>query len=295
MMGPWAFGPGQRERAYTNPPLYADYPDPDIIRVGEDFYFASTTFANSPGLVLLHSKDLVNWETVGYVIDRLDGDPKYDLAGGTAYRNGVFAPSLRYHKGAFYVAVTPNGKPTRIYYSKDIRSPWKPTAGAVRQEPVQDDERARLDLERQQSCAGQGCGIEPDGLGAQAVAEEAAPQRPLVAARCGLQAAVLEGRILEREPEAHDALRLGGRSASWWQITSPPIRGCLKMYMDWSSSGRATPSAPTSSASAGRRENRSKTGSRSWSAWPTLLIERSLACRSLPSWSNASSSKKNRI
>src|SRR3954463_15028352 len=73
---------------YTNPPLYADYPDPDIIRVGEDFYFASTTFANSPGLVLLHSKDLVNWETVGYVIDRLDGDPKYDLAGGTAYRNG---------------------------------------------------------------------------------------------------------------------------------------------------------------------------------------------------------------
>ena len=110
---------------YTNPPLYADYPDPDIIRVGEDFYFASTTFANSPGLVLLHSKDLVNWETVGYVIDRLDGDPKYDLAGGTAYRNGVFAPSLRYHKGTLYVAVTPNGKPTRIYYSKDIRGPWK--------------------------------------------------------------------------------------------------------------------------------------------------------------------------
>ena len=114
-----------RDGTYTNPPLYADYPDPDIIRVGDDFYFASTTFANSPGLVLLHSQDLVNWETVGYVIDRLDGDPKYDMAGGTAYRNGVFAPSLRYHKGTFYVAVTPNGKPTRIYYSRDIRGPWK--------------------------------------------------------------------------------------------------------------------------------------------------------------------------
>ncbi len=58
------------------PPLHADYPDPDIIRVGDDFYFASTTFVNSPGLVLLHSKDLVNWETVGYIIDRLDGDRK---------------------------------------------------------------------------------------------------------------------------------------------------------------------------------------------------------------------------
>ena len=85
---------------YTNPPLHADYPDPDVIRVGDDFYFASTTFVNSPGLVLLHSKDLVNWDTVGYVIDRLDGDRKYDMKGGTAYRGGVFAPSLRCARGS---------------------------------------------------------------------------------------------------------------------------------------------------------------------------------------------------
>ncbi len=110
---------------YTNPPLYADYPDPDIIRVGENFYFASTTFVNSPGLVTLQSKDLVNWETVGYVIERLDGDPKYDMTGGTAYRNGVFAPSLRYHNETFYIALTPNGKPTRIYETRDIRGPWQ--------------------------------------------------------------------------------------------------------------------------------------------------------------------------
>ena len=82
---------------YTNPPLHTDYPDPDIIRVGEDFYFASNTFVNSPGLVILHLKDLVNWETVGYVIGCLDGDSKYDMVGGTAYRNGVFAPSLRFN------------------------------------------------------------------------------------------------------------------------------------------------------------------------------------------------------
>ncbi|OYX95348.1 MAG: hypothetical protein B7Y78_05245, partial [Caulobacter sp. 35-67-4] len=47
---------------YRNPPLNADYPDPDIIRVGEDFYFASTTFVNTPGLTILHSRDLVNWD-----------------------------------------------------------------------------------------------------------------------------------------------------------------------------------------------------------------------------------------
>ena len=110
---------------YTNPPLFADYPDPDVVRVGEDFYLVSTTFVNSPGLVVLHSRDLVNWDTVGYVVDRLDGDPKYDMVGGTAYRNGVFAPSLRHRDGTFYVAVTPNGKRTRIYSAKDPRGPWE--------------------------------------------------------------------------------------------------------------------------------------------------------------------------
>jgi beta-xylosidase len=109
---------------FTNPPLYADYPDPDIIRVGEDFYFATTTFVNSPGLKLLHSKDLVNWEIVSNVVTRLDGDPKYDMNGGTSYRHGIFAPSLRYHNGTFYIAVTPVGQSTRIYRSRDPKGPW---------------------------------------------------------------------------------------------------------------------------------------------------------------------------
>ena len=109
---------------YSNPPLYADFPDPDIIRVGEDFYFATTTFANTPGLTLLHSRDLVNWEYAGHVISRLDGRDAYDLKGGNAYRAGVYAPSLRYHDGVFYIAVTPNGQNTRIYRSRDIKGPW---------------------------------------------------------------------------------------------------------------------------------------------------------------------------
>ncbi|MGN6208937.1 glycoside hydrolase family 43 protein [Asticcacaulis sp.] len=109
---------------YNNPPLYADFPDPDIIRVGSDFYFATTTFANTPGLTILHSKDLVNWEYAGHVMPRLDGRDAYDLKGGTAYRAGVYAPSLRYHNGVFYIAVTPNGQNTRIYRTTDIKGPW---------------------------------------------------------------------------------------------------------------------------------------------------------------------------
>ncbi len=109
---------------YHNPPLYADYPDPDIIRVGDDFYFASTTFVNAPGLTLLHSKDLVNWDILGHVTPRLEGDPKYDLENGGDYRHGLFAPSLRYHDGRFYIAVTPVGRNTRIYSAATMGGPW---------------------------------------------------------------------------------------------------------------------------------------------------------------------------
>lgn len=109
---------------FTNPPLHADYPDPDIIRVGEDFYFATTTFANSPGLRILHSKDLVNWEIISHVVDRLEGREQYDLKNGNAYRSGVFAPSIRHHKGIFYVVVTPVGQHTRIYQTKDPKGKW---------------------------------------------------------------------------------------------------------------------------------------------------------------------------
>lgn len=112
---------------YTNPPLNADYPDPDVIRVGEDFYMVSTTFAGSPGLAVLRSRDLVNWTTIGNVVSRLGGDPRYDMQGGTLYRNGIFAPSIRYSDGTFYVAVQPNGtgQGLQIYYAKDPAGDWQ--------------------------------------------------------------------------------------------------------------------------------------------------------------------------
>jgi beta-xylosidase len=120
-----AWNSDNHDGTFTNPPLYADYPDPDIIRVGEDFFLATTTFVNSPGLTILHSRDLVNWEIVSHVIPRLDGRPQYDLKDGSAYRSGVFAPSLRFHDGTFYVVTTPVGQNTRVYYARNIRGPWQ--------------------------------------------------------------------------------------------------------------------------------------------------------------------------
>lgn len=112
---------------YTNPPLYADFPDPDIIRVDDDFYMVSTTFVNSPGLAVLHSKDLVNWTTIGNVVDRLQGHPGYDMIGGPLYRNGNFAPSIRHHDGTYYVAVQPNGtgQGLQIYHTQDPAGDWQ--------------------------------------------------------------------------------------------------------------------------------------------------------------------------
>ncbi|WP_457419759.1 glycoside hydrolase family 43 protein [Roseateles sp. P5_E7] len=111
--------------SYSNPPLYADYPDPDVIRVGDDFYFATTTFANSPGLRILHSRDLINWRIAGHVLPKLEGGPAFDLQGGGVYRRGVFAPSLRFHNGEFVIAFTVVGQNTRLCRAARVAGPWR--------------------------------------------------------------------------------------------------------------------------------------------------------------------------
>jgi beta-xylosidase len=112
---------------YVNPPIYADYPDPDIIRVGNDFYFTTTTFIDLPGLTILHSQDLVHWEIVTHLIPQLTGSPNYNITNGIQnYGNGVFASSIRYYNGTFYVVDQPNGQPTAtIFYSTNIAGPWQ--------------------------------------------------------------------------------------------------------------------------------------------------------------------------
>jgi beta-xylosidase len=108
--------PGMAATTYRNPILYADYSDPDVIRAGKDYYLAASSFHFSPGLPILHSRDLVHWSILGHVLPKLTFAPEYDMPGpfalndatskptiGTRYAGGVWAPSLRYHKGLFYI------------------------------------------------------------------------------------------------------------------------------------------------------------------------------------------------
>lgn len=110
---------------FTNPPLYADYPDSDIIRVGRDFYMVSTTFVDSPGIAILHSKDLVNWKIVSHAASVVNGGNRFNMIGGTAYRQGFWAASIRYHNGTFYVVDNPTFGNARVYYTTNIAGPWR--------------------------------------------------------------------------------------------------------------------------------------------------------------------------
>jgi len=110
---------------YSNPLFYEEFEDPDVIRVGEDYYLAGTTMHMNPAVQIMHSKDLVNWELVGYCTDRLDLGPAYRLEGGNIYGRGIWAPCLRYHKGTFYVFSNVNGAGLQVFRSKSIHGPWE--------------------------------------------------------------------------------------------------------------------------------------------------------------------------
>ena len=111
---------------YSNPLFYEEFEDPDVIRVGEDYYLAGTTMHMMPGLIIMHSKDLVNWELASYCIDKLDLGPDYRLENGrNIYGRGIWAPCIRYHDGMFYVFSNVNGGGLQVFRSKDPKGPWR--------------------------------------------------------------------------------------------------------------------------------------------------------------------------
>ena len=114
--------------AAQNPVIWADVPDVSTIRVGDTYYMSSTTMHMSPGLPIMKSSDLVNWEIAGYAYDRLVENDKMNLENGQdAYGKGSWASSLRYHNGMFYAATfsATTGK-THVYKTRDIESgPWQ--------------------------------------------------------------------------------------------------------------------------------------------------------------------------
>jgi beta-xylosidase len=112
----------------TNPIIYADVPDISIVRVGNSYYMSSTTMHMSPGVPIMKSNDLVNWKLVNYAYDTLANVEALNLTNGkSAYGEGSWASSIRFHNGSYYVSTfaLTTGK-THIYSTKDIeKGPWK--------------------------------------------------------------------------------------------------------------------------------------------------------------------------
>lgn len=91
---------------YTNPVINADYPDPDIIRVGKDYYMVSSSFVAMPGIPVCHSRDLINWRIIGHAYDSITFRPQYRMEDEkTAYSRLCWAPTIRYHEGIYYIGV----------------------------------------------------------------------------------------------------------------------------------------------------------------------------------------------
>ena len=133
----------QGNGTYKNPVLYADYSDPDVCRVGDDFYMTASSFNCIPGLPVLHSKDLVNWTLIGHAVTKLPPDTIFSRP---QHGNGIWAPSIRYHNDEFYIYY---GDPDFGIYmtkTKDPAGEWepltlvKPGKGLIDSCPLWDDD-----------------------------------------------------------------------------------------------------------------------------------------------------------
>ncbi len=114
--------------SFRNPVINADVPDISVCKVADNYYMISTTMHLMPGGPIMKSKDMVNWETIGYVFDRIDDGDRYNLIDGkTVYGQGQWASSIRYHMGKFYVWFTANGAPGKgfVFSADKPEGPWK--------------------------------------------------------------------------------------------------------------------------------------------------------------------------
>lgn len=106
---------------YKNPILHADYSDPDAIRVGDDYYMVASSFEAIPGLPILHSKDLVNWTILTHALKR---QPPYEHFSKTQHGMGVWAPSIRYYNGEFFIYYPDPDFGIYVVKSKNAAGPW---------------------------------------------------------------------------------------------------------------------------------------------------------------------------
>jgi beta-xylosidase len=123
-LGPWG---DQADGTFKNPIIPSDYSDLDAIRVGDDFYAMSSTFQFSPGVIILHSKDLVNWTIAGHAVSDLTQiGPEMNWDQMARYGKGIWAGAIRFHDARFWVYF---GTPDEGYFvttAKDVAGPWEP-------------------------------------------------------------------------------------------------------------------------------------------------------------------------
>ena len=128
---------------YRNPVLHADYSDPDVIRVGDDFYMTASSFTCVPGLPVLHSRDLVNWEILGHALPVQVPREVYDKP---QQGNGVWAPCIRHHHGEFYIYYPDPDFGIYLVKASDPAGPWsepllvKSGKGMIDPSPLWDDD-----------------------------------------------------------------------------------------------------------------------------------------------------------
>lgn len=138
---------------YTNPILHLDYSDPDVCRVGDDYYMTASSFNCFPGLPILHSRDLVHWEQVGAALTDYPGEGWDTVPGGaddfrTTVQHGkaVWAPAIRFHDGWFYIYVGDPDRGIFMVRTQDPAGPWEKPVWVVREKgfidpcPLWDDD-----------------------------------------------------------------------------------------------------------------------------------------------------------
>ena len=115
---PWQ--PDCGDGTYRNPVIYADYSDPDVIRVGDDFFMTASSFNCTPGLPILHSRDLVNWRIVNHALKRVP-DARYDEVQPGC---GVWAPAIRHHAGKFWIFFPTPDEGIYVVTAEDAFGQW---------------------------------------------------------------------------------------------------------------------------------------------------------------------------
>ena len=137
------WSPDNGNGTYTNPVINADYSDPDVCVAGEDYYLTASSFNCIPGLPILHSKDLVNWEIVGHAVKELEPKQEFDRP---SHGNGIWAPSIRYHNGEFYIYWGDPDYGVFMVKTKDPAGKWSkplcviPGKGLIDTTPLWDDD-----------------------------------------------------------------------------------------------------------------------------------------------------------